>query len=202
MLRNYSPDQISAFWNGVTAFATIAAALVAIFTLRALRSDSSDRTRPLMTAELRPVPLLRGRSELVISNGGASVAKNVQVDFDPPLPDLNGPGAAGKMTPFLRRRYSKPITTWTPGMRFSNVYFAGVPGDNGTFMNNEPLPDEFTVTIQYEDAHRRHYSDRYDLSIGAWSDETFSHPGNTDEKGMQKRQIQAIEAIARGVGRH
>ena len=58
MLPDYSPDQISAFWNGITAVATVAAALVAIITLRAIRSDSTDRTRPVMAAELRPVEFL------------------------------------------------------------------------------------------------------------------------------------------------
>jgi hypothetical protein len=103
----YTPDQYSAFWGAVEAIATVAAAAVAIITLLGLRRDSADRTRPVMVADLRPEVLSPHTSILVVSNVGQSVAKNVKTSFNPPLPELAGPEAAGKVTPFLQRRYAR-----------------------------------------------------------------------------------------------
>lgn len=62
----------------------------AIATLRALRVDSRDRTRPVVGVELLPIVLSRGTCELVIQNIGASVAKNILVTFDPPIRESMG----------------------------------------------------------------------------------------------------------------
>lgn len=179
-------------WTAFGALATVAAAVVAIWTLIALKQDSADRTRPVILAELKPAVLTRN-SELLISNVGQSVARNVKIDFDPPLQ----PGDdKGTLTPFLIRRYNRTIPTWAPGMTLDNFYQgAGKHAD-------EPVPDEFAVIARYEDAHGRHYEDRYTLSMGTIRDQSGSYPGNTDDKGMYRRWVQALEAIARGVGRH
>jgi hypothetical protein len=76
-LSAYSPGQISAFWSGVSAVATVAAAPVATATLRSIRTDSRDRSRPVVSADLLPLALSHGTSELVIENVGTGVAKAV-----------------------------------------------------------------------------------------------------------------------------
>ena len=65
MLTNFTPDQIAAFWTGVGALAAVAASIVAIATLGALRKDSADRTRPVISAELRPVLLVAAPSPVL-----------------------------------------------------------------------------------------------------------------------------------------
>lgn len=205
MLTDYSPSQIEAFWTGVGAVAAVVTGIVAIWTLIALRHDSADRTRPMISAEMRPVLLVESppRRALVLRNGGATPARNAKVTFDPPLPDLDfEPGGKGQWTYFLRRRYSALIATWPPGMELSNLYFLGTTGPDGkNWVNEEPLPTEFTVVVAYEDARGRSYSDRYVLDDEVWSDESTSRPSGGTADELRKREIRAVETIARGVGR-
>lgn len=192
VLSNFSPEQINAFWAGVTAVAAVVTGGVAIATLAALRRDSTDRTRPVVSAELLPVVLSHGTSELVIQNVGQSVAKNVNVTFDPPLSrDM------GQMTAFLVNRYEKKIPTMGPKRRLSNVY-SHWRGD-GSHETAEPVPYAFTVKIAYQDSRGRNYEDSYDLTLDALRNETTSSPSNTDEAGMRRRLVNAVEEIARGV---
>lgn len=181
-------------WTALGSIATATAAVVAIWTLIALKQDSADRTRPVIVAELKPAVLTRN-AELIIRNAGQSVARDVNVAFDPPLPVLEGAEAEGTTTPFLQRRYSRTIPTLAPGMVLDNFYQDATDA-------TEPVPDDFSVTIRYTDMHGRQYADTYELSLDALRDQTGSYPSNTDERGMQRRWVKALEAIARGVGRH
>src|SRR5690348_15692234 len=70
----------------VSAAATVVTAVIAGVALRSTARDSRDRTRPLLVAELRRSTLGTATQDLVIKNCGASVARNVNVLFDPPLP--------------------------------------------------------------------------------------------------------------------
>jgi hypothetical protein len=175
------------------AIATMAAAVVAIWTLIALRQDSHDRTRPAMIAEIRPA-VLSDVAELIVTNVGPSIARNVTFEFNPELPLLEGADAAGKTTPYLQRRYSRTVPTFGPGMVMHDVY----QSSSAPF---EPVPDEFTLTINYDDDRKRHYTDSYELSVLTLRDHTRASPGDYDDDGLRRRQIRAIEAIARGVGR-
>lgn len=183
----------STIWAAVSALATCVTAWVAIVTLLALKQDSRDRTRPVMTAELVH-SVLSPNYELHIINRGQSVAWDVQVAFDPPLPVLSGAAAAGLMTPFVQRRYAEPIPTIAPGTVFDNLY--GAPD------HHEPVPDNFVVQFDYQDEHRRHYHDEFALSLDAVRAQTGAYPSSTSSDGMRKRRTKALEAIARGVGRH
>ncbi|WP_166905936.1 hypothetical protein [Mycobacterium sp. DL440] len=183
-------------WTAFGSIATVSAAVVAIFTLVSLKQDSADRTRPVLIAELKHAVLTQN-SELLIRNVGQSVARNVKVDFDPPLPDPadgGGEERVGVLTPYLQRRYSRVIPTFPPGMAMDN-YYQGANDD-------EPVPDDFTVTISYVDAHGRKYTDAYELTMGTLRDQSGSYPGNRDDPGMQRRWVKALEAIARAIGRH
>ncbi|BBZ09679.1 hypothetical protein MDOR_38480 [Mycolicibacterium doricum] len=79
-------------WAAMASIATVAAAVVAIWTLIALKEDSAERTRPVMVAQLSPA-VLSSTAELIVSNTGQSVAVNVDVKFNPPLPVLEGEDA-------------------------------------------------------------------------------------------------------------
>ncbi|NNM44591.1 hypothetical protein [Knoellia koreensis] len=194
----YTPEQYSAFWSAVGALATLAAAVVAIMTLLALRRDSQDRTRPVMGAYLQAHPLSHGTSELVVTNYGPTPARDVRVIFDPPLPKLEGAEARGKITPFLEKRYDQVIPTVAPGMKLINVYT--VMGDQ----NDEPVPNSFTISFSYTDMRgRTRYKDAYPLSVETLRNSTSTSP--SDKPGgsdIPKRTAKALEAIARGIGRH
>lgn len=64
---------------------------------------------------------------------------------------------------------------------------------------DEDVPLEVAVTISYEHSHGRKYRDMYQLTSQTLMNETTTSPSNTDEAGMQRRLVQALEAIARGV---
>lgn len=193
----YTPEQISAFWSGVGAIATAAAAIVAIITLLALKKDSHDRTRPVMGAYLQAHPLSHGTSEFVVTNFGPTAACDITVTFDPPLPKLEGPQAAGKLTPYLQQRYDQVIPTVAPAMKLINLYQVG--GDS----NDEPVPDDFTVTFAYTDmGAKNRYEEAYRLSVQTLRNSSTTAPADKpDGSDMPKRQVKALEAIARGLGR-
>lgn len=191
-LSSYTPDQLTAFWTAVTGVCAVVTSIVAIASLLAIRADSRDRTRPVVGAELLPIVLSHGTCELVIQNVGASVAKNIRVEFDPPIR-----AGMGKIAGYLERRYQEPIPTMGPGRRLTNVY--GHRRGDGTAAFDEDVPLDVAVTIKYEDSHGRNYQDMYRLTSQTLMNETTTSPSNTDEKGMQRRLVQALEAVARGV---
>ncbi len=180
-------------WAAMASLATVTAAVVGVWTLISVRQDSRDRSRPVMIAEIRP-GVLSDIAELIVRNVGPSVAKNVTFKFRPDLPVLEGPDAVGKTTPYLKRRYSRTFPTFGPGMLTHDVYqSSGEPF--------EPVPDDFTLTIDYDDAHGRHYTDSYDLSVTTLRDHTRTERHEDDESALRQRTTRAVEAIARGVGR-
>jgi hypothetical protein len=187
--RKFASPQTS--WAAIATLATATAAVVGIWTLIGLRRDSHDRTRPMMIAEIRPSVIGTSSAELLIRNVGPSVAKNVRFTFTPPLPVLADADAVGKTTPYLQRRYSRPFAVIGPGMELHDTYQYG--GGNDL----EPVPDDFVLTIAYQDDRGRDYRDSYDLSVSILHDSMFSRP-NGDP---QDRIADAVEAIARGVGR-
>lgn len=167
--------------------------------LRQGQEDSRERSRPVIVAELHRIRLSHGMLELAVKNYGPSVARNVRVTFDPQLPDLQGADAVGKVTPALVDRYRGTIPMMAPGMKLSNVYFVGQPGADSRYFNSEPLPDKFTVTISYEGPGGRQYADEFHLDVRLLLKETSANPSNTDARGMDRRRIEALETIARGV---
>jgi hypothetical protein len=193
-LSHFSPSQLSAFWAGVTGVTAVVTGVVAIATLLALKRDSRDRSRPVVVADLLPIVLSRGTAEFVVQNVGQSVAKNVRLQFTPPITE-----EMGSLAGYLARRYSKQIPTLGPARRLTNIY-AHWTGD-GSYKLTESVPLEFLVEIAYEDSHSRTYVDKYELSMSTLRNETTSTPSNTDEAGMQRRAIRAWEEIARGVHR-
>ncbi len=190
----YTPEQYAAFWSGVGAVATVAAAAVAIFTLFAIRRDSRDRARPVLAADLLPVALSHGTVELVIQNVGVGVAKEVRVSFEPPVLESHG-----QIAGFLARRYQPTIPTMGPGRRLTNIYAHWV-GD-GSHDLREPVPKDLAVTIRYRDTHNRQYEDLYELSTGTLRNQTTTSPSDTDDAGMRRRLVKAVEVIARGIDR-
>ena len=199
MILAITAPQVSAVAAVVTSAVAIITGTVAIFSFLGLRRDSRDRSRPVMTAELRPRLLSHGMSELAIRNAGQSVARNVAVTFDPPL---NGPeeiNGTPTMLSFLKNRYEKTMPTIAPGMELTNIY--GITKGDGSRDLKEPAPYDVTVAITYSDEHGRAYSSTYELTIDIMRNATVSNPSNEDERGMRRRWANALETIARGVGR-
>jgi hypothetical protein len=192
-LNSYSPEQVSAFWAGVTAIAALITGVIAVVTLLAIRQDSRDRTRPVIVADLLPELFTPSTSELVVQNVGQSVAKEIRVTFEPAITE-----EMGELVAYVARRYSRVIPTMGPGRRLSNIYAHMKPG---TGLADEDVPHHLVVDISYKDAHGYAYRDRYGLTLDTLLGETNSNPSNTDEAGMRRRLVRALEETARGVNR-
>lgn len=191
------------FWAAVAAVGGVAAAVAAIVTatiaaqtLRAMRNDSQDRSRPVMIAELKHGVLTKN-AELHISNRGLSVARNVAVTFAPPI----SPHCPGKtldecdhIAHYIAERYARPIPVIAPGADLDNLYQTAGSG-------YEPVPDNFFVTLKYEDDQKRGYQDSFELSMDVLRKQSGAYPSTKGDEAQRRRLVTAIEHIARGVGR-
>jgi hypothetical protein len=93
----------------------------AVRTFRHSRRATQRTTRPMMIASLQPSG--SKLAALVVSNAGPSIARNVRVSFDPPLPEHEKTsGGEPSILPWVRRRYSKSISAWAPGYTARNTF--------------------------------------------------------------------------------
>lgn len=180
----------SAVAGGVAAWV---AAINGSRTLARARKDSRDRSRPMLTAEFRDVPYVRASQALVIRNSGPTMARNVGVTFQPPIPDPEPDMEAQSVTPFLKRRYANPIPVLTPGMELDNLWYVGVP--TGTrYVNSEPTPDQVEVHLSYDAPDGTRYSDVFPLDIELLRKRTFSTSSSSPEE-QTKEAVEALNAI-------
>lgn len=190
--------EIEASW--VTAGVAVAGVLVALRTLRQLRIDSRQRSRPMMAAELRKPPYTEGVQVLVVRNYGPSIARNVKVAFDPPIPDPDPKRSVGGMSPYITRRYAKPICVVTPGMELANIWFVGQPRGDGR-VNSEPTPPQFTVTIAYNGPDGTgDYEESFSLDTDLIRAETYVSSSAAPENRLKKIQ-ESLARIATSTGR-
>ena len=140
-------DTVGSMWGWFTtgrvaATAAAAASVVGIQTFRRNKRDSQSRSRPMVGAELVPDPYANGTAHLVVRNYGPSVARDVRVTFDPPMPENP---VERSMAPFIANRYKDPIPTLMPGSELRNVWPFEDDDDGG-------LPERVTVTIESKSA--------------------------------------------------
>lgn len=152
----------------------------------------------MLAAELRRIPYVKATLTLVIRNLGPTIARNVRVTFDPPIPDPHPEVAAQSVTPFLKRRYAEPIATFTPGMELANVWFAGRPGDDGQWQNAEPTPERCVVRLRYESTDGTEYEDEFNLDVALMRAETSS-TSSTAPDALMKEAASSLKAIERSL---
>lgn len=189
-LEGMEPDTavvVAAIAAGTSALAAIVTAVVAVRSLAGSRRDSRDRTRPVIVAQLKRAPLSPGTLDLVLSNYGATSAKDVQVRFDPPLPDPSNLSASD-MRQWIGLRYARTFSQWPPGMTLSNVYRAG-----------HDAVEPVTVTVSYQGQDGTRYRDSFELDPDALIKETQVSPSSTTPE--EKRVVSALEAMARALDR-
>ena len=180
---------------GASVFASCAAMIAAasgVRTLRQSRRDSKARSRPMVAAELRDVPNVKGTQILVVRNYGPAIARNVRVSFEPEIPDPQDP--ATSVTPFLKRRYAFPIPVLTPGMELDNVYFSGQQ-EGGSMVNREPTPDQTTVTIAYENDTGDEFVDAFPLDTGLIRNRTYVESSASPEAQL-KALAKSVKTLA------
>lgn len=87
----------------------------------------------MVTAWLRPGPsFTHGYLYLVVANSGRSVAKSVQVTFEP---ELSGNFDEMTDSSFISTRYGRPIPVMAPGQAFKNNLLVCPHGGAGPRFN-------------------------------------------------------------------
>lgn len=149
----------------------------------------------MVAAELRDVPYVEAIQALVVRNYGPSIAMNVQLTFDPPIPDTEDPS---RVTPFLNMRYERPIPVMTPGMELDNIYWSGEPGSGGEWVNTEPTPAQVAVTITYESTEGDRYEDRFPLDTNLIRKRTYA-TSSTSPEAQAKEMVKALKGIQKAL---
>lgn len=186
---------VSATAASLGVIAAGVAATSGVRTLRQNRLASKATSRPMVAAELRRVEHAKAYQALVVQNFGPSIARNVQVSFDPEIPDPAD--AAQSIIPYLKRQYASPIAVMTPGTQLENLYYTG---RNGTFVDAEPTPEKVTVSVSYENDAGDTYGDRFPLDVQLLLNHTSV--GNSSAPDQQlKKLVTAAESIKDSAGR-
>jgi hypothetical protein len=150
----------------------------------------------MLAAELRKIPHVPGSQTLVIRNLGLTIARDVEVSFDPPIPDPAQEQAS--VTPFLKRRYERPIPVLTPGMELENVYYVGEPGPGGTRVNSEPTPDEMTVRLKYTGPDGTKYDEFFPVDVTLLRNETYITSSKAPES-LAKEAVKTLQSMDRNL---
>lgn len=195
MTPQSSPDAwnwINEYGTAIGAVAGVVAALVAIIALISAAWDSKARSQPMIAAEFRAAPDSDSSIEFVISNLGATPARDVQVTFTPPIEIPED--SEHLMSPYLVTRYERPIPVLNPGQQLSNTWWAGKVDSSNEYTNAEPTPDEVTVRISYKGLGWRHIHDSFDLTIETVT-LTTSRVSSTSTKGRLRTIDESLRKI-------
>lgn len=196
-------DWINDYAAAIGAVTGAVAAIVAIVTLTSTASSSKARSQPMVTAEFRPAPDSESSFEFVVTNHGVTPARDLRVTFSPEIPAPAD--ATDSLTPFLIRRYAKPIPVLSPGQALSNTWWAGRPGPNNEWVNDESTPDEVMVAVSYKGLGWRRLHDSFELTIETitlttWNVDSTSTKGRLQSFEQSLRQIRDhLATIARKV---
>lgn len=152
----------------------------------------------MMAARFEKDPYARAIIHLIIGNYGPSIARNVRVTFDPPLPtDETAPDGQPSMIPVLIERYREPIDALVPNVELRNAYWIGTPSAN-TFENTQGTSDRMTVTISYEGDDGAPYSDPFTLDTKIVRMGSYVESSNSPD-ALRKKAVQELEKTATAV---
>lgn len=154
----------------------------------------------MVAAELRDVPYVEAAQALIIRNYGPTIARDVHVSFDPPIPDPDPEDAHKSAIPFLKRRYARPVAVLTPGMELDNIWFYGRLCSDGQWTNFEPTSDRFNVRIAYKSSDGTPYVDDFTLDVDLNRERTYATSSLAPERQL-KKGVKALGQIANAVTR-
>lgn len=180
----------------ITASTATVTAVVAVLALVRATQDSAERSRPMVVAELRPAPRSSDAMEFVVRNYGPSLARDLRVSFEPPIPDPHDPSQS--VTPFLKQRYASVIPALSPGQELSNIWWSGHGGAK-ELENFEPTPDRCKVSLQYRGVRKKVFRECYFIDVDLVKLTTYSvsstDPG--ERVGQIAKAIDKIEVLLR-----
>lgn len=172
-------DWNAGYWAAVGGLSAAITGVVAIGALVHAARDSRERSRPVMVAEYRVPENPYKRLYLVIRNAGASVARDIQVTFDPEMvPTTNSESTQ----PFIAKRYKNRIPSLGPGQELTNVVVIDDKDES-----KSDLPWDLTISISYKRGWVRRYRDEYRLLTETYTTHTYST--STDSLAGRVKQI-------------
>ncbi len=186
---------INDYGTAIGAVAGVVAAIVAIIALISAALDSKARSQPMIAAEFRPAPDSDSSIEFVLSNLGATPARDVKVTFSPGIVIPQDADTDRLLAPYIVKRYERPIPVLNPGQSLSNTWWAGsLSGGSNELTNDEPTPDDVTVSVSYKGLGWRRLSDSFDLTIETVTLTTYS-VSSTSTKGRLKTIDDSLKKI-------
>lgn len=161
-----SIDWDAGYWAAVGGLAAALTGVVAIWALVHAARDSRERSRPFVLAEYRIPANAYKRLDFVIRNAGASVARDLEVRFEPSLePTTND----RSMRTYLIKRYMTRIPSLGPGQELSNVVLV----DDEDPLGND-IPSDVVVTVSYTRGWFRRYRDQFRLLTDVYTNHTYA----------------------------
>ncbi|MGW0251159.1 hypothetical protein ACWDYH_31475 [Nocardia goodfellowii] len=161
----------------VAAGMAILTGTFAIRTFRHNRKATQRTTRPMMIGTLKMTG--EGSSGIEVTNVGPSIARDVQVTFDPPLPTHEKTkDGLNSMLPWIRRRFAKPVGAWAPGYtvrsEFVSIAKDRKVDEDGISLNSDGVLRETVIVFRYRDDDGNKYSDQMSLDPMLLQGETWS----------------------------
>lgn len=169
--------------TGLGGIAAVVTAVIAVAALRSTARDSRDRSRPVVVPEFVMAENSDSTIDLRLRNYGQTVADDLRVSFDPPLPQVLA--SERLVTRFLIQRYDRTIAHLSPGQEFRNIWWIGEAKGGEMLRNVEPTPDRVRVTVTNRGTVRKPYRETYtldveDITLETYSTSSSSFPGRLE----------------------
>lgn len=191
----WTVDRVNASANVGLLLTAIVTAVLALKSMQQARDIERRANRPMMIAEIIPPDRVDGEVSFRVANMGRSVAKNVTLEFDPPLPEpdlerLNEQSSSTyNFTNIARLNVifvDRTFLTWTPGMEVTAMYWA-VPKDfdpmSSVGDSAEGVPPEQGVILRFDDEAGESYVDKFTLDVHTVLGVTFV---DSEEKRLRQ----------------
>lgn len=166
--------------SSVVGVGTLAAAFVGAWvgvkTLRENTKEARDSQRPLMVAELLPPEQPKLPAVLRIANEGNTVARDVTVTFNPPLPEPDLEGFQNRVVDGVQVMKTlmetvhgmfdgRVFSSWVPGRETTVDFWAPPRGLNSDSYSAERVPPRQGLTVKYKDHSGREYTEEFILDV-------------------------------------
>src|SRR5680860_4204 len=194
-MLDWLADLLDPYVAVISALATVATAVVAIVALGSTARDSRERSRPMIFAMFREAEHSDSSFELVVKNFGLSAARDLDVEFDPPLSEDD---RKDELTDFVAKRYDNPIPLLPPGSELTNTWWGGgiAPGSGNELVNRLSTPEEVVVKVTYKGNRILRYRDEFALSADTIKLKTYT-VSSTSMPGRMKTIAESIKTIAK-----
>lgn len=168
---------------GLQLLVLIAAALFGRRQLNEAKELREAQTRPFVVIDL--ASSAQTLFDLVVTNIGSTLARNVRFEFDPPIRSTDD-----DLDPNKLKMFREGISTLAPGKEIRTLF------DQGPTRHKSGLPDIYEVTVTYTDqTGKRSYEEKVDLDFGLYWERRTVHRRDVHDLYTQ------LETIAKEIGR-